>query len=338
MQENNNEKAVLNLDGLPDEVRKAIEQDGQNYTKSKLALAPTIGISTDDDTLGTFFINYPEAEGGKKLLTKELDVVILKERKTYSYYNDKAKKLELFTNEIDMFNGFVPENHPVILKNEDGDVVFEGTHKDFQLAKKEMWMDKNHEGQYPKSLLKQKTLLYVYVPSEQKIARLFANFSSTVGVDPNGGYLFDKPEPQSLEHLKDLKTGIAPYTYMITVTNIKGGGSLPWRQLKFNYKADLPAQHVLKMFEMKRELDKYCETMAVMNGVDPSKVKPGSANVDKVEASTFKKVAGLAAGIPEAEANFADPGLPTIDYPEADSIGEPTQTEEEEFSIENIPF
>ena len=169
----NNDKQLARLNDLPEEVRKEIIKDGQNYSSERMPLAPTVGISSEDETVGKFYIDYPEEDGGRKLLEKELDVVIMKEKKTFSYYNETTKKLELFSNELDVANGKIPYLHPSVLKDNDGKPVFSGTYEQFLEAKKTNWIDeRNTNKEYVKSLLKQKTLLYLYVPSQKEINKI----------------------------------------------------------------------------------------------------------------------------------------------------------------------
>lgn len=333
-----NEKALVNLEGLPEDIKKEIMADGAQYSQERVPMAPTIGISSDDETVGQFYIDYPEERGGRKLMGKELDLVIMKEKKTFSYYNDQTKKLELFSNEMDVANGKVPFLHPVVIKDNDGNVVFSGTYEQFIEAKKSLWIDpKSIASQYPKSLLKQKTLLYVYVPSEKEnnggIVRLFVNLSSSVGVDPNGGYLFSDPEPLSLEDLRKKKTGIAPYTYVVRLTNVRGEGSIPWRQLKFSYLVDVPTDQIVSMFNIKREVEKYCDIMNQMFGV--SKLQMSDNNQAMINQQEKKS---LAARVPiEAREE-----LPTIqvDEPMEEQIDNITfgQAKNEGFDVSKIPF
>lgn len=265
-----NEKGLMNLDGLSEEMREEIIKDGQAYASPRVPIAPTIGISLDDDTIGRFYIDQGEEAGGKVMLDKELDVIILKEKKTFSYYNKGTDSLELFSNELDVSNGKVSYQHPVVLKNNNGDVVFSGTYEQFVEAKKTTWLNPvAGPSGYIGSLLKQKTLLYVAIPVlGNKIARLFVNLSSTVGLDPNGGYLFKDPAPDSLESLRAKKTSIAPYTYIVRISNVKGAGQIVWRQLKFSYLKDVDSTEVVKMFNLKREVEQYCDAMSSLFGIN----------------------------------------------------------------------
>lgn len=316
-----NEKALVNLEGLPEDVREEIIRDGQDYASPKLPLAPTIGISLDDDTIGRFYLDQSEEEGGKIMLEKELDVVIMKEKKTFSYYNKGTEALELFSNELDVSNGKVSYQHPVVLKDNNGDVVFAGTYEQFLEAKKTMWLNPTPSPKgFVGSLLKQKTLLYVHIPSLNKIARLFVNLSSTVGVDPNGGYLFKDPAPDSLEYLRAKKTSIAPYTYVVRLSNVKGGGQIVWRQIKFTYLKDVDSTEVVKMFNLKREVEKYCDTMSSFFGINTS-----SAHATK---QTTPSLEG-------AQPSPADE-LPTIQVEdEPIDFGD---SKEDDFDPSSIPF
>jgi len=328
-----NEKALVNLEGLPEDIKREIMADGAQYSQERIPMAPTIGISSDDETVGQFYIDYPEDRGGRKLMGKQLDIVIMKEKKTFSYYNEQTKKLELFSNEMDVANGKVPYLHPVVIKDNDGNVVFSGTYEQFIEAKKSLWIDPKSIGaQYQKSLLKQKTLLYVYIPFEKEnnggIVRLFVNLSSSVGVDPNGGYMFKDPEPLSLEDLRKKKTGVAPYTYVVRLTNVRGEGSIPWRQLKFSYLTDVPSEKIVAMFNIKREVEKYCDAMNQMFGV--LKLKMSDNNPAMIDQQEKKS---LTDRVPTEDKEE----LPTIQI-EDEPIDFRKSNDDSSFRIEDIPF
>ena len=258
------------LDSLPEEIKNEIQRDGMNYSRESVNMPPTIGVSTDDDTIGQFYIDEKDKEGETKreMLGKTLDIVLLKERKTFSYYNTDTKKLELFTNELDTYNGRVDYLTPVVLKGGEGDIIFEGSYEQFLEAKKTNWIDEAKSRDYVKSLLKQKTLLYVLIPSkDNKICRLFVNLSSAFGVDPSGGYLFKNPQAGSLEAIRNSKKGIAPYTYIVTLSNVRGEGSIPWRQLVFTVKEDVSPDKIMEMFNIKKELEEYFNTLDNYFGV-----------------------------------------------------------------------
>lgn len=343
-----NNKSLANLEGLPEEVRKEIISDGSKYSSERVPMAPTIGISSDDETVGQFYIDYSEEQGGRQLLGKELDVVVMKEKKTFSYYNDVTKKLEMFSNEMDVANGKVPYLHPVILKDNDGQIIFDGTYEQFMAAKKEQWIDESNKNKdYVKSLLKQKTLLYVYVPSQKEIgngiARLFVNLSSSVGLDPAGGYLFQDPEPLSLEHLRNSKVGVAPYTYITRLSNIRGAGSIPWRQIKFQFLNDVPSDKIVEMFNIKREVEKYCDTMNAIFGTSKlamSDNTPGTINQTerKVLADRADKELPV---IQTDEYNNDQSGLENVDLgpdgPDAGNINF-ANAKDDGFDVSQIPF
>jgi hypothetical protein len=326
-------KDLMNLENLPEDIKKEIMADGAKYSSTKTPVAPTIGISTDDETIGQFYVDYGENDGGVKFYGKEMHVVVMKERKTFSYYNDKSKKLELFSNEMDVVGGKVPYHHPVVIKDNNGEAVFSGTYEQFMEAKKEHWVDhSNQSDKYIKSLLKQKTLLYVWLPEEKKIVRLFVNLSSSVGVDPAGGYMFSDPTPGSLEDLRKKKSGAAPYTYVVRLTNVKGGGEIAWRQIKFDYLVDVPADKIVDMFKIKREVEEYCDLMNEMFGV---KKVMTVENSQKTLPSQAKSING-----PEGE-------LPTIqvdediDFNQSDNqppLESGSPEDNEPFDVSKIPF
>ena len=121
-----------NFDNLPEDIRNEIYKDGQDYSRQRMDIPPSIGISLEDDTIGQFQLE--EKIDGKmeiKLLGKEIEIVILKEKRTFSYYNNKSKQLELFTNELNVTGGSISDYEPVALKDNNNNIVWQGRYEDF---------------------------------------------------------------------------------------------------------------------------------------------------------------------------------------------------------------
>lgn len=297
-----------NLEGLPSEIKEKIISDGKSYSTPNVKLKPTIGIDMSDENIGTF--NISSDLSGKKtteLLGKELDIVILKERRTFSFYNDKTQELELFSNEIDITAGIIRHESPVVIRSKDG-IEFQGTYKEFLEAKKVRWIE-DDTGEYVKSKLKQKTLFYVYLPQHKMIARLFVTFASLFGLE-NKKYRFKNPEEGSLEALRKAHTGIAPYTYITSLTNIRGEGSINWRQLKFTFKEMVPTDQVVDMFNLKQATDDYCNSLDISFGINDQ-----------------------SQGVRQEPPQLSPEELPIINIDD-----EPTWTPPEDLRIEDIPF
>lgn len=314
-----------NLKNLPEEIRNEILKDAKDYSKEKMNFPPSISISTEDESIGTFCLDtINNGEKTRELLGKELELIILKEKRAFSWYNEKTEKLEIFSNEISVTNGGVSKFEPVSLKDSDGEIVWAGRYEAFLDERKKRWLAPLEVGaMYQKSLLKQQTVLYVWLVKEKKLARLFVKLSSSVGVDPAGGYLFKNPAEGSLERLKGSKKGCAPYTYSIILTNQKGEGSLPWRKMLFNFGRDLLGDEVLEMFNLKKEVEKFNELMNASFGITPSMTLAEDNPTGELKVNENKQLK-------------ASEELPTINVEDTDFPTPPA--EEEEIRIEDIPF
>ncbi|MFA7143030.1 MAG: hypothetical protein WC175_03510 [Candidatus Dojkabacteria bacterium] len=315
------ELQTTNLDNLPEDIRNEILKDGREYSRQRTDVPPSIGISLEDDTIGQFQLEeYEDREKKITLLGKEIEIVILKEKRSFSYYNDVSKQLELFTNELNVSNGSISAFEPVALKDNNNNIVWQGRYEDFMKERKVNWLKAKRDGQeYQSSMLKQKVILYAYIISEKKMVKIFVNMSSTIGIDPKGGYLFKNPAEGSLEKLKEQKKSIAPYVYSVKLTNIKGeGDKIVWRKWLFNFGRDLNTEEITKMFEMKKEVEDYCDVLNSFFGINKRLM-----TAEDVEGNPFNRISA-----PTSD------DLPSIDV-DADMD---LPTSEEEIRIEDIPF
>lgn len=314
------ELQTSNFDNLPEDIRNEIYKDGQDYSRQRMDIPPSIGISVEDDTIGQFQLE--EKIDGKietKLLGKEIEIVILKEKRTFSYYNDKSKQLELFTNELNVTGGSISAYEPVALKDNNNNIVWQGRYEDFMKERKVNWLKPmDPEREFQGSLLKQKVVLYSYLPSEDKLVKIFVNLSSTIGIDPKGGYLFKNPSEGSLEKLKESKKSLAPYVYSVKLTNVKGeGDKIVWRKWLFDFGKDLDATEITKMFEMKKGVEDYCDILNSFFGINKKMVA-----VDELDDNPFKKITAPKEDLPSIDIND------DMDFPDGN----------EEIKIEDIPF
>lgn len=318
------------LENLPEDIRNEIQNDAKNYSKEKMNFPPSVGISMEDESIGTFFLDYmKDGEKVRELIGKELEMVILKEKKSFSWYDDKSKKLELFSNEMAVTGGGVSKYEPVALKDSDSQIIWAGRYEKFLEEKKTRWLMPLETGaMYQKSLLKQQTVLYVWLVQQKKLARLFVRLSSSVGVDPAGGYLFKNPAEGSLERLKDSKKGLAPYVYSVILTNKKGEGSLPWRKMLFNFGKDLNETEIVEMYNLKKEVEKFNDLMNSTFGITQGMIEHDDNPFNKPEVGT-----------PTASYNLSGPSkeLPTINVDD-DLELPPLEEPVDEIRIEDIPF
>lgn len=245
-------QALANVD--PAVAAYLAELDKLNMKRNGVS-APEIGcmstIKISESTkipMGNYF-KKTKNEAGEFVyedLGRDLQLVILRKAHQYNYYDSVEQKTVMKTTE---FGPGVSES--LICTDNDNNIQFEGTAKEFK-----DWALKNHpkfvqNAQYPSSMFKYRTVLYVANPAETEPGTpkgVYRMYLSTA----NNDYLWAYEQEIS---------GF-PIRYITQfVPEAKDNGSVRYYVHKLSVVEELQALSLVEMIKLKQELDAFLNVL-----------------------------------------------------------------------------